>query len=59
MLDKKISSLAVGSNGNVNGIFTKTDLTRYCAENFVGKKNVSNHMTPHTLGCSLMIYFMT
>lgn len=45
MLDKKISSLAVGSNGNVDGIFTKTDLTRYYAENFVGKKKVSDYMT--------------
>lgn len=45
MLDKKISSLAVGSNGKVDGIFTKTDLTRYYAENFVGKKKVSDYMT--------------
>lgn len=45
MLDKKISSLAVGSNAHVDGIFTKTDLTRYYAENFVGKKKVSDYMT--------------
>lgn len=45
MLDKKISSLAVGSNGNVDGIFTKTDLTTYYAENFVGKKKVSDYVT--------------
>ena len=45
MLDKKISSLAVVSNGQVDGIFTKTDLTRYYAENFVGKKKVSDYMT--------------
>ena len=45
MLDEKISSLAVGSNGQVDGIFTKTDLTRYYAENFVGKKKVSDYMT--------------
>jgi len=45
MLDKKISSLAVGSNGNVDGIFTKTDLARYYAENFVGRKKVLNYMT--------------
>jgi CBS domain-containing protein len=45
MLDKKISSLAVGSNGQVDGIFTKTDLTRYYKENFIGKKKVSDYMT--------------
>ena len=45
MLDKKISSLAVGSDGKVEGMFTKTDLTRYYAENFVGKKKVSDYMT--------------
>jgi CBS domain-containing protein len=45
MLYKKISSLAVGSNEQVVGVFTKTDLTRYYAENFVGKKKVSDHMT--------------
>lgn len=45
MLDEKISSLAVGSNGKVDGVFTKTDLTRYYAENFIGKKKVSDYMT--------------
>ena len=45
MLDKKISSLAVGSSGTVEGIFTKTDLTRYYKDNFVGKKKVSDYMT--------------
>lgn len=45
MLDKKISSLAIGSGGNVDGIFTKTDLTRYFAQNFTGKKKVSDYMT--------------
>jgi CBS domain-containing protein len=45
MLDNKISSLAVGSNGKVEGIITKTDLARYYAENFVGKKKVSDYMT--------------
>jgi CBS domain-containing protein len=45
MLDSKISSLAVGSHGKVDGIITKTDLARYYAENFVGKKKVSDYMT--------------
>jgi CBS domain-containing protein len=45
MLDKKISSLAVGSNGQIDGIFTKTDLTRFYSENFIGKKKVSDYMT--------------
>jgi len=45
MLDNKISSLAVGSNGQVEGIFTKTDLTRYYKTNFIGRKKVSDYMT--------------
>ncbi len=31
MMDKRISSLAVGSEGHVEGIFTKTDLVKYYA----------------------------
>lgn len=45
MTDKKISSLAVGNDQNLKGIFTKTDLTNYFANNFAGKKKVADFMT--------------
>ena len=45
MTDKKISSLAVGNEQNLKGIFTKTDLTNYFANNFAGKKKVADFMT--------------
>lgn len=44
MLDKEISSLAVGSSNNLQGIFTKTDLAKHYAENFKGKKTVGEYM---------------
>src|SRR3989344_204723 len=40
MTDKKISSLAVGNDQDLKGIFTKTDLTNYFANNFAGKKKM-------------------
>jgi len=45
MVQKGISSLAIGENEQVKGIFTKTDLTRFVAENFSGKKKVVDFMT--------------
>jgi CBS domain-containing protein len=45
MLDKEISSLAVGSSNNLQGIFTKTDLARHYAENYREKKTVGEYMT--------------
>ena len=45
MTDKKISSLAVGNDQDLKGIFTKTDLTNYFANNFAGKKKVADFMT--------------
>ena len=45
MLNKKISSLAVSSGGQIEGIITKTDLARYYKDNFPGKKKVSDYMT--------------
>jgi CBS domain-containing protein len=45
MTDKKISSLAVGNDQNLKGIFTKTDLTNYYANNFAGKNKVADFMT--------------
>jgi len=45
MIDKKISSLAVGNENNLEGIFTKTDLTQFYAENFAGKKKIVDFMT--------------
>lgn len=45
MVDKKISSLAVGNENNIEGILTKTDLTKYYAENCSGKNKVADFMT--------------
>lgn len=45
MIRKKISSLAVGNENNLEGIFTKTDLAKYFANNYVGKIKVADYMT--------------
>jgi len=45
MIEKGISSLAIGENGEVKGIFTKTDLSRFVAENFSGKEKIVDFMT--------------
>ena len=45
MVDKKISSLAVGDENSLEGIFTKTDLANYFAKNCMGKKKVADFMT--------------
>jgi CBS domain-containing protein len=44
MLDEKISSLAVNVSNVVKGIITKTDLTRFYAENYDGKRIVGEFM---------------
>jgi CBS domain-containing protein len=46
MLDEKISSLAVNSGDEVQGILTKTDLTKFYAENYPGKRTVGEFMAP-------------
>ncbi len=45
MLDEKISSLAISTGDKVQGILTKTDLTKFYAENCVGKRTVGEFMT--------------
>ena len=45
MTDKKISSLVVGDENSLEGIFTKTDLTNYFAKNCIGKNKVADFMT--------------
>lgn len=45
MTDKKISSLAVGTDNSLEGIFTKTDLVNYFAKNCAGKSKVADFMT--------------
>ena len=45
MIEKKISSLVVGNTHNLEGIFTKTDLVKYYAENYAGKNKVVDFMT--------------
>jgi CBS domain-containing protein len=45
MVDKKISSLAVGNENSLDGIFTKTDLADYFAKNYAGKNKVADFMT--------------
>lgn len=44
MLDEKISSLAISAGDKVQGVLTKTDLTKFYAENYVGKKTVGEFM---------------
>jgi len=45
MLDEKISSLAISIGDKVQGVLTKTDLTKFYAENYVGKRTVGEFMT--------------
>ncbi len=45
MIEKGISSLAVGENEEVKAIFTKSDLVSYYAENITDEKKVVNFMT--------------
>ncbi|MFZ0183255.1 MAG: CBS domain-containing protein [Nitrosotalea sp.] len=45
MLDEKISSLAISTGDKVQGVLTKTDLTKFYAENYVDKKTVGEFMT--------------
>ena len=45
MVDKKISSLAVGNEDSLEGIFTKTDLVDYFSINHTGKNKVADFMT--------------
>lgn len=45
MIDKKISSLAIGNEDSLEGIFTKTDLANYFAKNCTGKIKVGDFMT--------------
>jgi CBS domain-containing protein len=45
MLDEKISSLVISDDDKVQGILTKTDLTKFYAENYVGKRTVGEFMT--------------
>lgn len=45
MLEKDFSSLGVNSNGNLVGIITKTDLTKYYADTYPGKNRVGDFMT--------------
>lgn len=45
MIEKGISSLAIGENGQVKAIFTKSDLVSYYAENVIDEKKVVDFMT--------------
>lgn len=45
MMEKGISSLAIGKNDSVVGIFTKTDLLGYYLKNYAGKNKVADFMT--------------
>jgi CBS domain-containing protein len=47
MIEKNISSLAVGSENKLEGIFTKTDLTKFYAANYAKKYKVADYMTDH------------
>lgn len=45
MVEKGISSLAIGEDNEVKGIITKSDLIKFVAENFSDKKKVVDFMT--------------
>lgn len=45
MMENKISSLAIGNEENVEGVFTKTDLAQYYAQKYAGKNKVVDFMT--------------
>lgn len=45
MLEKGVSSLAIGTKDNLKGIFTKTDLVKYYLKNYSGNKKVVDFMT--------------
>ncbi|MFB5639737.1 MAG: CBS domain-containing protein [Nitrosopumilus sp.] len=45
MIEKGISSLAIGENEEVKSIFTKSDLVSYYAENITDEKKVVDFMT--------------
>lgn len=45
MIEKGISSLVIGGNGEVKGVFTKSDLIRYASKNILGKNKVVDFMT--------------
>jgi len=47
ILECGIGSLVVTSNGDVQGIVTKTDLVKYFALAFQDKKSVGEYMTPY------------
>ena len=47
ILEYGIGSLVVTSNGDVQGIVTKTDLVKYFASAFQDKKSVGEYMTPY------------
>jgi CBS domain-containing protein len=47
MIEKNISSLAVGSENNLEGIFTKTDLTKFYSTNYTKKYKVTDYVTDH------------
>ena len=57
MLDEKISSLAISTGDKVKGVLTKTDLTKFYAENYAGKRTVGEFMSSVYLGRMLIILY--
>jgi len=45
MLEKGVSSLAIGTKDEIDGIFTKTDLVKYYFENYLTDNKVVDFMT--------------
>jgi predicted transcriptional regulator len=45
LIENSIGSLAIQSNGAIDGLITKTDLTKFFAENYSGKKIVGEYAT--------------
>lgn len=45
MIDNRCSSIGVSSKGELVGIVTKTDFTKFYAEKYLGKNQVKSHMS--------------
>ena len=45
MIEKGVSSLAIGTDAEIRGIFTKTDIVRYYLDNISNKDKVVDYMT--------------
>lgn len=53
MIENRCSSVVIGSENDLQGITTKTDLTQFYANEMIGRKKVSEHMSMHYFSVSV------